>query len=165
MSNSKFNKSIICFMIIILCAIIGYDKLYKNRLDSSGEMLIQDICVLSDNENKKESGNLDISEESKNDSNTEDNSGINNEKTEHKEENKVKHNAKDKEDNSNKKVNINKAGVSDMVENLKGIGPSKAKLIILYRKSKGNFSSIEEIKNVKGIGDKVFDNIKDIITV
>lgn len=177
MYNSKLNKSIAFFIIIVLCAIIGYDKFCRGKDDNSAEMVNQNICSMPDNGNKPETESPDINEDSKNSNITDNNAEVDKIRTEDKKENQinrnngdkkedgVKHKAKDKEDNSNKKVNINKAGVTEMVKSLKGIGPSKAKLIVLYRKSKGNFSNIEEIKNVKGIGNKVFDNIKDKITV
>ena len=60
-------------------------------------------------------------------------------------------------------VNINKATQSEL-ETLPGIGPSIASKIIDYRESKGKFSKIEDIKNVTGIGDSKFANIKDLIT-
>ena len=43
---------------------------------------------------------------------------------------------------------------------LKGIGESKANLIIEYRNHQ-SFKSIDEIMNIKGIGNKIFENIKD----
>ena len=48
---------------------------------------------------------------------------------------------------------------------LSGIGPSKAKAIIAYREEKGLFKSIEDIKDVTGIGDSTFENLKDFISV
>lgn len=50
-------------------------------------------------------------------------------------------------------VNINKADVATMIENWKGIGEVKARSIIAHRKKNGAFSSIEELANVKGIGE------------
>ena len=61
------------------------------------------------------------------------------------------------------KVSINKASI-DELSTLTGIGPSKAKKIIEYREANGGFKTIEEIKNVSGIGDKAFEKIKDNIT-
>ena len=45
-----------------------------------------------------------------------------------------------------------------------GIGPSKAKAIVEYRASHP-FRSVDEMKNVKGIGDKLYEQLKDQITV
>ena len=53
----------------------------------------------------------------------------------------------------------------DQLKTLNGIGDSKAKNIVEYREQNGGFKSIEEIKNVTGIGDKMFEKIKDSITV
>ncbi|NLM49949.1 MAG: DUF655 domain-containing protein [Clostridiaceae bacterium] len=62
------------------------------------------------------------------------------------------------------KININTAGKSELMK-LKGIGEKTAQAIIDYRNQKGKFTSIEDIKKVKGIGDKKFEEIKDKITV
>ncbi|WP_455025940.1 helix-hairpin-helix domain-containing protein [Oribacterium sinus] len=62
------------------------------------------------------------------------------------------------------KININTATEQEL-ESLKGIGPATAKNIIRYREEYGGFSSIEEIKNVKRIGDKIFEKIKADICV
>ena len=62
------------------------------------------------------------------------------------------------------KVNINTAG-SDELQTLTGIGPVTAQKIIDYRTENGRFSSIEDIKNVFGIGDKTFEKFKDDIRV
>ncbi len=61
-------------------------------------------------------------------------------------------------------ININTATVEDFMK-LSGIGETKAKSIIEYRDSVGKFNSIEDIKNVSGIGDSIFDKIKDSITI
>ena len=62
------------------------------------------------------------------------------------------------------KVNINTAD-SVTLQTIPGIGPSKAARIIEYRESQGRFKKIDDIKNVTGIGDMTFENIKDYITV
>ncbi len=64
----------------------------------------------------------------------------------------------------NSKTNINKATQAEL-ELISGIGPSTALKIINYRKENGNFKKIEDIKNVPGIGDAKFNQIKDYITV
>lgn len=60
-------------------------------------------------------------------------------------------------------VNINTANI-DELKALKGVGENKAQAIIDYRKDQ-NFTSIEDIKKVKGIGDKIFNDIKNDIRV
>lgn len=64
---------------------------------------------------------------------------------------------------SDNKVSINNASLAELM-NLSGIGESKAKAIIEYRNKK-KFETIEEIKEVSGIGDALFEKIKDSITV
>ena len=62
------------------------------------------------------------------------------------------------------KININKASISEL-KLLPNIGDAKAQAIIDYRNSVSFFKTIEDIKNVSGIGDSLFDKIKDLITV
>lgn len=69
-----------------------------------------------------------------------------------------------KEGISASKININTATAKEL-ESLKGIGPATAKNIISYREEYGGFSSIEEIMNVKRIGEKTFAKIQDQISV
>ncbi|SMB90810.1 competence protein ComEA [Desulfonispora thiosulfatigenes DSM 11270] len=61
-------------------------------------------------------------------------------------------------------ININKASASEL-QSLPGIGQVKADAIIEYRNSNGNFKSIEEITNVKGIGAATLEKLKDKISV
>lgn len=70
---------------------------------------------------------------------------------------------------SNKKegklmININTAN-QDELEKLPGIGNAIANRIVDYRKDNGKFNSIEDIKNVSGIGDNKFNNIKQFICI
>ena len=60
------------------------------------------------------------------------------------------------------KININSATQTEL-ETLPGIGPSTALKIINYRKEKGKFNKIEDIKNVNGIGESKFNKIKEFI--
>lgn len=64
----------------------------------------------------------------------------------------------------NKKVNINTANQSEL-EKLPGIGPSVAIRIIEYRQQNGKFEKIEDLQNVKGIGDAKFGDVKDHVVV
>ena len=61
-------------------------------------------------------------------------------------------------------ININTATV-EQLDTLPKIGPSIAGAIIKYREEYGNFKNIEQIKNVTGIGDKIFESIKDLISI
>lgn len=67
--------------------------------------------------------------------------------------------------NGSGKVNINTASAEEMADKLDGIGPQLAQRIVDYRTQKGKFESIDEIKNVSGIGEKRFEQIKDQICV
>jgi len=62
------------------------------------------------------------------------------------------------------KININSADKT-LLETLPGIGPTRAEGIIEHRERHGSFETIDEIKNVSGIGDKIFEGLKDYVTV
>ena len=62
------------------------------------------------------------------------------------------------------KVNINTADETEL-STLPGVGPSKAQAIISYRDENGSFQTIEDLKNVSGIGDKTFEKLKEFISV
>ena len=70
----------------------------------------------------------------------------------------------DENNNQNTKVNINTAN-KEKLETLPGIGETTAQKIIDYREENGKFKSIEDIKNVGGIGDAKFNSLKDKITI
>ena len=61
-------------------------------------------------------------------------------------------------------VNINTATEQEL-DSLPGVGAVRAKAIIDYRKANGNFKSVDDIKNVKGIGDANFEKLKNQIAV
>ena len=62
------------------------------------------------------------------------------------------------------KVNINTASAAEL-ETLPRIGPKVAQRIVDYRTQHGDFKRVEEIMKVRGIGQKLFDLIKDRIMV
>lgn len=62
------------------------------------------------------------------------------------------------------KVDINTANAQELAT-LPGIGPSIAQRIVDHRQAQGPFKSIEDLKSVKGIGEKKFAAIKDMVTV
>lgn len=79
----------------------------------------------------------------------------------------IKNNESINNENNNSdsnKVNINNATIEDL-DKLPGIGEATANKIINYRKENGDFKSIEELKNVNGIGSKKYEQIKDEITL
>lgn len=63
---------------------------------------------------------------------------------------------------SNNLININSADINEL-KKITGIGDVKAQSIINYREKNGGFKSIDEIKNVDGIGEKTFEKIKEEI--
>jgi len=60
-------------------------------------------------------------------------------------------------------VDINKASAQEISESLKGVGLKKADAIVAYRKANGPFASIDDLANVKGIGEKTIAKNKDNI--
>ncbi len=61
-------------------------------------------------------------------------------------------------------INLNTATV-DQLESLPGVGPATAKRILEYRQKSGGFKKIEELMNVRGIGEKAFLRLKPRVTV
>lgn len=61
-------------------------------------------------------------------------------------------------------ININIATIEEL-DTLPGVGEATANKIVNHRSEKGDFKSVEEIKNVNGIGDKKFEDMKDLICV
>lgn len=61
-------------------------------------------------------------------------------------------------------ININTCTLDELME-INGIGKTKAEAILKYRESNGDFNSIDDIKNVDGIGDALFEKIKAYIKV
>lgn len=62
------------------------------------------------------------------------------------------------------KINLNKA-TSEELQTISGIGAKRAEDIINYRESKGGFQSVDDLKNVSGIGDKTLEKIRDSVYV
>ena len=75
-----------------------------------------------------------------------------------------KNESDEKIESSSNLININTASVVELMS-LDGIGESKAKAIIEYRDINGDFENILDIKNVSGIGESIYEKIKDYITV
>lgn len=63
------------------------------------------------------------------------------------------------------KVNINTADADALQSLLSGIGSAKAKAIVAYREANGKFSSVDELIEVKGIGQAILDKNRDKISI
>jgi len=61
-------------------------------------------------------------------------------------------------------VNVNTAGVDELVR-LPGIGEAKARAILDFRKERGAFKSVEQLREVKGIGDAALERIRPHVAV
>ena len=61
-------------------------------------------------------------------------------------------------------VNINQADVKTLAQ-LNGVGEKKAQAIVAYRESNGGFKSVDELRNVKGIGDKILEKNRALLSV
>lgn len=66
--------------------------------------------------------------------------------------------------NKNNLININTSSIQEL-DALPGVGEATANKIVNYREEKGKFNSIEEIKNVNGIGDKKYEELKTLISI
>jgi competence protein ComEA len=65
---------------------------------------------------------------------------------------------------SGERINVNTASAEELTA-LPGIGPSYAQRIIEYREKNGPFRKVEDLLNVRGIGEKTLERIKDKVTV
>ncbi|MET0782721.1 MAG: helix-hairpin-helix domain-containing protein, partial [Leifsonia flava] len=61
-------------------------------------------------------------------------------------------------------IDLNRATVADL-DTLPRIGPALAQRIIDWRDANGGFSSVDELREVSGIGDKTFESLQDLVTV
>lgn len=66
--------------------------------------------------------------------------------------------------NQEEKINLNRATEAEL-QTISGIGAKKAQEIIRFRDEQGPFKTVEELKNVPGIGEKTVERLKDMLTV
>ena len=62
-------------------------------------------------------------------------------------------------------VNINKADADTLASNLRGVGYSRAKAIVKYRSTNGPFLTVDDLIEVRGVGQSVLDKNRDRITL
>jgi len=62
-------------------------------------------------------------------------------------------------------VDINKADAATISQQLKGVGPAKAKAIVDYRTAHGSFKSVDELRKVHGIGEKLLAKIRSDVSL
>ena len=62
-------------------------------------------------------------------------------------------------------VDINTADAESLMKILKGVGPDKASAIVVYRQQHGPFKTADELAQVKGIGKKIVEMNREVITV
>ena len=66
------------------------------------------------------------------------------------------------ENDFNLKISLNNSDIA-LLDSLPGIGEIYAQRIVDYRKEHGNFTHLEQLMNIKGIGYTIFNNIKDLV--
>lgn len=63
------------------------------------------------------------------------------------------------------KVNLNSADAATLQRELSGIGEVKAKAIVAYRDTNGDFASVDELLEVKGIGESILEKNRDKLSI
>ena len=169
------RKGKFCLLLFLLCSLLylflsvkesGEKVLYQGRVgeqSEAAEAMEKETDVMEKETDviEKETDAM----EKKTESSAENNSHAIQDSEDETENGTVKEQVKELvSENKSGKININTAN-SEELQSLKGIGPSTASSIIAYREEYGGFSSIEEIMNVKRIGEKTFAKIKDRISV
>ena len=173
--NKWIRKGKFCLLLFLLCSLLylflsvkesGEKVLYQGRAGEQSE-----AAEAMEKETDAMEKEIDVMEkeidamEKKTESAAENSSHAIQDSEDETENGTVKEQVKELvSENKSGKININTAN-SEELQSLKGIGPSTASSIIAYREEYGGFSSIEEIMNVKRIGEKTFAKIKDRISV
>lgn len=62
-------------------------------------------------------------------------------------------------------ININTASAEELSEQLTGIGEKRAQAIVAYREANGPFSSIEQLLDIKGVGEKLLEKNRERLTL
>lgn len=156
----NLSKRVFDEMVIII-----YSKKEVNNFSTvkNKEIEKNENCQTNTNSEIKNDACIDNQNKAATNSNTEYNTSNNNSKNDLEKNNQATQSKNETVLQPNS-ININQA-TSDELVKLPGIGASKATKIIDYRNQNGLFKTIDEIKNVKGIGNSIFEKIKSYITV
>lgn len=167
----KYYKLLVipCVVIIVSLYLIGIDIINRtDRTDDPAQKAAEVAHYLYGTEEEnggsgRESGTAEQDGGAENSGSDKDNQES--EAAENKGNNEIKENSDPPElKNSSGKLNINTASKDELMT-LDGIGEKYAERIIEARERLGGFTSVEQITDVKGIGQKRFERIKDEITV
>lgn len=162
--NKILNTDIESNITIYITGAVINEGVYKINKDSRIEDAIKQAGGLKENANIKEINLAYMLEDGMKIYIPQQNENIVEDKTEGYINKEVITNENNTKNSENKIININTATQTEL-ENLPGIGPSTALKIINYRKEKGKFKKIEDIKNVSGIGESKFSKIEKLIKV
>lgn len=162
--NITLNTDIESNITIYITGAVVNEGVYKINKDSRIEDAIKEAGGLKENANIKEINLAYMLEDGMKIYIPQQNENILEDKTEGYINKEVTTNENNTKNSENKIININTATQTEL-ENLPGIGPSTALKIINYRKEKGKFKKIEDIKNVSGIGESKFSKIEKLIKV
>ena len=152
-NNINLSKNVFSQMVVYVYTKYEYTNLNKKNDIVECNCPTYDITKCIDEGKSVINSNNDVVEENNNVANKDS-------------DNKENNNIINKEDNkeNNNIININNASLSELM-NLPGIGEAKANSIIEYREKNGLFIEVEDIKNVSGISEKIFESIKEYITI
>lgn len=162
--NITLDTDIESNITIYITGAVVNEGVYKINKDSRIEDAIKEAGGLKENANIKEINLAYMLEDGMKIYIPQQNENILEDKTEGYINKEVITNENNTKNFENKIININTATQTEL-ENLPGIGPSTALKIINYRKEKGKFKKIEDIKNVSGIGESKFSKIEKLIKV
>lgn len=140
-NNINLSKNVFSQMVVYVYTKYEYSKINNKNNINECNCPTYDITKCIDEGKSVINSNNDVVEE---------NNNIINEEINNKENSNI--------------ININNASLSELM-NLPGIGEAKANSIIEYREKNGLFNEVEDIKNVSGISEKIFESIKEYITV
>ena len=142
MNLSKSERILLGLAIILFGIYIGYNEIINNDVDLNFTYKT-DVNSINEFENNDDAINK---------------SDENNEKLNVENQDTI-------QDETSELIDINSATADEISKNLNSIGPKTAINIIEYRNKNGGFKNKEEIKNVKGIGSKKYEKIKDKIYI